>query len=204
MERLVQCQELAPHLGHPPAFRRGGETRGRARYDLRGMTSRATNVCFDLFTDGACEGNPGPGGWAFVLRGPEGEREGAGGEDSTTNNRMELTAVVRGLEQVPVGGRVTLHSDSQYVTKGLSEWLSGWKRRGWRTTSGPVKNADLWKRLDVLAAERSLRTVWVRGHNGHPENERCDAMAVAAVPRSGGATRPGRPARTAGNRRRVR
>ena len=157
-----------------------------------------------IYTDGGCIDNPGPGGYGAVLLYGKHRREIAGGYRRTTNNRMELTAVVRGLEQVPVGGRVTLHSDSQYVTKGLSEWLSGWKRRGWRTTSGPVKNADLWKRLDVLAAERSLRTVWVRGHNGHPENERCDAMAVAAVPRSGGATRPGRPARTAGNRRRVR
>jgi ribonuclease HI len=144
---------------------------------------------FDLFTDGACEGNPGPGGWAFVLRGTDGEREQAGGETSTTNNRMELTAVIEGLQQVPAGAEVTLHSDSQYVTKGLSEWLVGWKRRGWRTTSGPVKNADLWKRLDILAAERTLRTVWVRGHDGHVENERCDRLAVAAVPRPAEAAR---------------
>ncbi|MHC4832688.1 MAG: ribonuclease HI [Planctomycetota bacterium] len=146
-------------------------------------------MAYDLYTDGACEGNPGPGGWAFILRGPEGEREQAGGEASTTNNRMELSAVIHGLEQVPERAEVTLHSDSQYVTKGLSEWLAGWKRRGWRTTSGPVKNADLWRRLDALAATRSLRTVWVRGHDGHAENERCDALAVAAVPRDGAAAR---------------
>jgi len=145
------------------------------------MTTR-----FDLFTDGACEGNPGPGGWAFVLRGGDGESEESGGEARTTNNRMELTAAIRGLERVPAGSEVTLHSDSQYVTRGLSDWLPGWKRRGWRTTSGPVKNADLWRRLDELASQRSLRTIWVRGHDGHPENERCDALAVAAVPRSTG------------------
>jgi ribonuclease HI len=144
-----------------------------------------------LFTDGACTGNPGPGGWAFLARNEEGpeprEFEGSGGERSTTNNRMELLAAIRGLEGIAAtfgeGCEVALYSDSQYVTKGLGEWLDGWKRKGWRTTSGPVKNADLWKQLDEFRCRHRIRPIWVRGHNGHPENERCDQLAVAAIPR---------------------
>jgi len=138
----------------------------------------------ELFTDGACSGNPGPGGWAFILRhrtsGEEVER--AGGERSTTNNRMELMAVIEGLAALSRPTRVELFSDSQYVVKGLSEWMDGWKRRGWkRAGNAPVLNVDLWKRLDELRARHELVTTWVRGHADHPENERCDRMAVAAA-----------------------
>lgn len=145
----------------------------------------------DLFTDGACTGNPGPGGWAFLLRhdedGSPSIAQGSGGEASTTNNRMELMAAIEGLARASElhgdGCEIVLHSDSQYVTKGLGEWLDGWKRKGWRTTSGPVKNADLWRRLDAFRERHRIRTVWVRGHAGHPENEWCDRAAVAATPR---------------------
>ena len=145
----------------------------------------------DLFTDGACTGNPGPGGWAFMLRQDDDDlpnfAQGSGGEPSTTNNRMELMAAIEGLAKIGEvfgdGCEVMLHSDSQYVTKGLGEWLDGWKRKGWRTTTGPVKNADLWRRLDEFRSRHRIRTVWVRGHSGHPENEWCDRAAVAAIPR---------------------
>jgi ribonuclease HI len=138
----------------------------------------------ELYTDGACRGNPGPGGWAYILKHPStgSEREGSGGETPTTNNRMELLAVVEGLNQLKKPSRVTLFTDSQYVSKGLSEWMRGWKAKGWRLRDGkPVKNADLWKRLDELIAQHEMRYQWVRGHAGHPENERCDVLAVAAA-----------------------
>jgi len=136
-----------------------------------------------LFTDGACSGNPGPGGWAFVLRHPASgkEIERAGAEAMTTNNRMELTAVIEGLSQLSKPTRVELTSDSQYVLKGLEEWLAGWKRRGWKTSAKkPVKNEDLWRRLDELINGHDIRFHWIRGHAGHAENERCDALAVEA------------------------
>lgn len=145
---------------------------------------------YELFTDGACTGNPGPGGWAFILREvtiPNGEEfERTGGEARTTNNRMELMAVIAGLQALPAPSEVVLHADSQYVTKGLSEWLDGWKRKGWRTTSGPVKNVDLWKTLDQLRTTHLIRPVWVRGHADHPENTRCDRLAVEASRQFGG------------------
>jgi len=139
-----------------------------------------------LFTDGACSGNPGPGGWAFVLRhvasGKELER--SDGEPETTNNRMELTAVVRGLAQLKRPCRVELVSDSVYVGKGLTEWMPKWKRNGWRRGSGrnasPVKNVELWQELDALAKRHTIHFTHVRGHSGHPENERCDELAVEA------------------------
>ncbi len=139
-----------------------------------------------LFTDGGCSGNPGPGGWAFILQhsvsGKELER--AGGERDTTNNRMELTAVIRGLEALKRRSRVELLSDSVYVGKGLSEWLPKWKANGWRRREGKrlkeIKNEDLWRRLDALLAEHDVRFTHVRGHAGHTENERCDTLAVAA------------------------
>jgi len=134
-----------------------------------------------LFTDGACSGNPGPGGWAYLLRHPATERERAdsGGDPETTNNRMELLAVIRGLEALTRPSVVDLYSDSQYVLKGLKEWMAGWKRRGWKTASKqPVKNRELWERLDELRSEHEIRFHWVRGHSGHPENERVDRMAV--------------------------
>ncbi|NQT39608.1 MAG: ribonuclease HI [Planctomycetes bacterium] len=139
-----------------------------------------------LFTDGGCSGNPGPGGWAYVLRhlatGKELER--SGGERETTNNRMELTAVLRGLEQLKRPVRVELVSDSIYVGKGLTDWMPKWKANGWRrgrgSKSSPVKNEDLWRELDVLVTKHTLTFTFVRGHQGHPENERCDKLAVAA------------------------
>jgi len=136
----------------------------------------------EIFTDGACRGNPGPGGWGAILRLAHNEKELWGGESATTNNRMELTAVICALEALkrPVSGRV--HTDSQYVLKGISEWIHGWKRNGWRTASKqPVKNADLWERLDVLSRQHRLEWIWVKGHAGHPENERADALANRGI-----------------------
>ena len=135
----------------------------------------------ELFTDGACSGNPGPGGWAFLLRHPRSGKavERSGGEPETTNNRMELTAVIEGLSSLTRRSVVELHSDSQYVLKGLNEWMPGWKRKGWRTASKqPVKNVDLWKRLDELKDGHEINFHWVKGHAGHPENERVDELAV--------------------------
>ena len=140
----------------------------------------------ELFTDGACSGNPGPGGWAFILRHPASnkELEDSGGERETTNNRMELTAVVRGLEVLKKPSQVKLMTDSVYVGKGLSEWMPKWKANGWRRREGKawkeVKNEDLWRRLDELVAEHKLIYIRVAGHSGHPENDRCDELAVAA------------------------
>ena len=140
----------------------------------------------ELFTDGACSGNPGPGGWAFILRHPSTgkELEQAGCETLTTNNRMELTAVVRGLEALKRPSRITLYTDSVYVGKGLSEWLAKWKANGWRRRERSqwkeVKNEDLWRRLDELLADHQLIYKYVAGHSGHIENERCDQLAVAA------------------------
>lgn len=134
-----------------------------------------------LFTDGACSGNPGPGGWAYILRHPASgkEVEGFGGERETTNNRMELTAVIEGLRALKRPSRVDIYSDSQYVLKGLREWMDSWIARGWRTADKkPVKNKDLWEALDALRTEHELDFHWIKGHSEHPENERCDALAV--------------------------
>lgn len=136
-----------------------------------------------LFTDGACSGNPGPGGWAFILRHPSSgkEIERSGGEAATTNNRMELSAVIEGLKALTRTSKVEVWSDSQYVLNGLREWLDGWKARGWKTASKkPVKNQELWQELDRLKGMHELTFHWVEGHAGHPENERCDQLAVAA------------------------
>jgi ribonuclease HI len=135
----------------------------------------------ELFTDGACSGNPGPGGWGYVLRVDGVETEGSGGERETTNNRMELLGAIEGLRALAEPREVRLVSDSQYVVKGLSEWMDGWKRRGWRRKEGPVLNVELWKELDRLRAVHTIRPEWVRGHQGHPENERCDRLAVAVI-----------------------
>ncbi len=140
-----------------------------------------------LFSDGACRGNPGPGGWAYILRHPASstEREGSGGETLTTNNQMELMAVIAGLEALKSRSEVEVITDSSYVAKGSSEWLPGWKRNGWRRREGkawkPVKNVELWQRLDSLLAAHQVRFTWIRGHAGHVENERCDELAVAAA-----------------------
>lgn len=137
----------------------------------------------ELFTDGACSGNPGPGGWAFILRHPATGKvlERSGAELETTNNRMELQAVIEGLSALKAPSLVDLTSDSQYVLKGLKEWMASWKAKGWRTADKkPVKNRDLWERLDELSKVHTIRFHWIRGHNEHPENERCDRMAVEA------------------------
>jgi ribonuclease HI len=135
-----------------------------------------------VFTDGACAGNPGPGGWAAILIDGEERREISGYVPSTTNNRMELAAAIEALRTLRDGARVDLHTDSQYLRTGMSEWLARWKRNGWRTAARkPVKNEDLWRALDSLAQLHHVRWHWVRGHDGHPENERCDELANAAI-----------------------
>ena len=132
----------------------------------------------EIFTDGACKGNPGPGGWGAILRMGPYEKELWGGERDTTNNRMELTAAIRGLEAMKRPITAKVYTDSQYVLKGISEWIHGWKRNGWKTADKkPVKNADLWQTLDQLARQHKLEWIWVKGHSGHPENERADALA---------------------------
>ena len=144
----------------------------------------------DIYTDGACSGNPGPGGWGALLRYGAHEKEMWGGEPATTNNRMELLAVIRALGCLkrPVNARV--HTDSQYVQKGISEWIHGWKRRGWKTAANePVKNVDLWQALDSACGPHQIEWIWVKGHAGHVDNERADALArrgVEAVRARGG------------------
>ena len=140
----------------------------------------------EVYADGACRGNPGPGGWGAILRSRGTERELFGGERETTNNRMELTAVIRALEALKRRCTVAVYTDSQYVQKGISEWIHSWKRRGWRTADKkPVKNEDLWRRLDELAREHSVEWHWVRGHSGHVENERADALANRGIDEMG-------------------
>jgi ribonuclease HI len=135
-----------------------------------------------IFTDGACKGNPGRGGWGALLRYDGRERELFGGEALTTNNRMELMAVIEALAALKRRSHVVLHTDSQYVHKGITEWIRGWKARGWRTASKePVKNVDLWKRLDEAAGQHDIHWVWVKGHAGHEGNERADALANKGV-----------------------
>jgi ribonuclease HI len=131
-----------------------------------------------IYTDGACRGNPGPGGWGAILRFGERERELFGGELHTTNNRMEMMAAIEALEALTRPCRVELHTDSQYLRTGITEWLAGWKARGWKTAAkAPVKNEDLWRRLDEARARHTVDWRWVKGHNGHPLNERADALA---------------------------
>ncbi|MDO9467000.1 MAG: ribonuclease HI [Thiobacillus sp.] len=131
-----------------------------------------------IYSDGACKGNPGVGGWGALLVTDGHRKEICGGEADTTNNRMEMTAVIRALESLKRPSTVEVHTDSQYVQKGISEWMAGWKRRNWRTASGhPVKNQDLWLQLDALAQLHRIEWKWVRGHAGHPENERADQLA---------------------------
>ncbi len=144
------------------------------------MSNRPT---VEIFTDGACSGNPGPGGWGAVLRLGEHEKELCGGERETTNNRMELTAVIEALQALKFPCQVRLTTDSQYVAKAINEgWLENWKARGWRTAGkSPVKNVDLWQTLDELLIIHDVQFLWVKGHAGHPENERCDALAVAQI-----------------------
>jgi ribonuclease HI len=132
----------------------------------------------EIFTDGACKGNPGPGGWGAWLKAGEHEKEICGGEANTTNNRMELMAVIEALTALSRPCKVVLHTDSQYVQKGISEWIHGWKKRGWKTAAKePVKNADLWQALDAAQARHQVEWRWVRGHAGHVGNERADQLA---------------------------
>lgn len=141
----------------------------------------------EIYTDGACKGNPGPGGWGVLLKAGAIEKELFGGELGTTNNRMEMTAVIEALAALKRPCEVTLHLDSQYVLKGITEWLPGWKAKGWRTASKqPVKNADLWQKLDALVATsgHKIDWRWVRGHAGDPGNERADALANLGVERA--------------------
>lgn len=134
----------------------------------------------DIFTDGACRGNPGPGGWAALIRYGDKEKEIAGGEPMTTNNRMELTAAIRGLDALTKPCRVRLHTDSQYLRDGITRWIHGWLRNGWRTSDRkPVKNAELWQELLEATKRHRIEWHWVRGHSGHPENDRVDALACA-------------------------
>jgi ribonuclease HI len=136
----------------------------------------------DIYTDGACSGNPGPGGWGAILRKDATEKELFGGEALTTNNRMEMMAVIEALRALKTPVEARVHTDSQYVQKGISEWIHGWKRRGWKTANKePVKNEDLWRELDRLAAQHRIEWIWVKGHAGHEENERADALARRGV-----------------------
>ena len=138
----------------------------------------------EIFTDGACSGNPGPGGWAAILRSGHHEKEFSGGEAATTNNRMELMAVIEGLRKLKHPSDVTIHTDSRYVMDGAEKWLKGWKIKGWKTADKkPVKNEDLWRLLDQEMARHQMAWRWVAGHSGHPENERADALAREAIPR---------------------
>lgn len=136
----------------------------------------------EIFTDGACSGNPGPGGWGAILRAGGREKELSGGEPETTNNRMELTAAIVALETLKGPSRVDLHTDSTYVRDGITRWIHNWERNGWKTAAKkPVKNVDLWKRLQAAMAPHDIDWHWVKGHAGHPENERADELARMAV-----------------------
>ena len=142
----------------------------------------ATTETVDAYTDGACLGNPGPGGWGVLLRCNGTEKQLSGGEAATTNNRMEMMAAITALESLTRRVRVRLHTDSKYVMDGITKWMPNWKRNGWRTAARePVKNVDLWKRLDAAAAAHDLSWHWVKGHSGHAENERVDVLARTAA-----------------------
>jgi ribonuclease HI len=158
--------------GRPPRLP-GGEATPRRDH---------TSAAVDIYTDGACKGNPGPGGWGALLVSGTRRRELSGGERATTNNRMELTAVIRALEALRRPSDVELYTDSQYVKNGIESWIHTWKRNGWKTAERkPVKNAALWRELDALAALHRVRWHWIKGHNGHPANERADALANEGV-----------------------
>src|SRR3954467_1439188 len=169
-----------------------GAGRWRRYRNAATRTTMATDDVVEIYSDGACRGNPGPGGWGAILRAKGAEKEIYGGEAETTNNRMELIAGIRALEALKRPIRVRLYTDSLYVQKGISTWIHDWKRRGWLTADKkPVKNIDLWKQLGELAAKHEVEWHWVRGHAGHPENERADALANRGIPNNNDA--PGRP-----------
>jgi ribonuclease HI len=138
----------------------------------------------ELFTDGACKGNPGPGGWGVLLRYADHEKELCGGENNTTNNRMELMAAIKGLQQLKEGCEVTLTTDSQYVRQGITDWIKNWKKNGWRNAAKkPVKNSDLWQLLDEEVERHKVHWCWVKGHSGHRENEIADQLANKGIPK---------------------
>ena len=144
------------------------------------MTNEVVDI--QIFTDGACRGNPGPGGWGVILRSGSHEKELYGGEQSTTNNRMELRAAIEGLAALKRPSRVTVTTDSQYVRQGITQWIEGWKRNRWRTSAKkPVKNQDLWQLLDELTSRHEVTWEWVKGHSGHPDNELADALANRGI-----------------------
>ena len=136
-----------------------------------------------IYTDGACSGNPGPGGWGAILMSGEHRKELCGGEANTTNNRMELMAAIEALEALKFSSTVALYTDSTYVRDGITKWIHGWRRNGWKTAAKkPVKNAELWQRLDAATHRHTINWHWVKGHAGHPENERADALARSGIP----------------------
>ena len=144
------------------------------------MTNEVVDI--QIFTDGACRGNPGPGGWGVILRSGSHEKELFGGEQSTTNNRMELRAAIEGLAALKRPSQVTVTTDSQYVRQGITQWIEGWKRNQWRTSAKkPVKNQDLWQLLDELTSRHEVTWEWVKGHSGHPDNELADALANRGI-----------------------
>jgi len=144
--------------------------------------SKSADILVEIFSDGACSGNPGPGGWGTVLRCGDQEKEFSGYDPDTTNNRMELLGAIAGLEALTRPCLVTMTTDSQYVKKGMTEWIDGWVKRGWKNSQKkPVANRDLWERLLVLTEPHQVEWHWVRGHDGHAENERCDVLARAAI-----------------------
>jgi ribonuclease HI len=146
------------------------------------MTEKAAGKPVTIYTDGACSGNPGPGGWGALLMHGAHEKELKGGEALTTNNRMELLAAIEALEALKRPSVVELHTDSQYLRQGITQWIAKWKVNGWRTADrSPVKNADLWRRLDEVQARHTMHWHWVKGHAGHPENERADELARAGM-----------------------
>jgi len=150
--------------------------------DLAAALPDTEGKAIHIYTDGACKGNPGPGGWGALLRFNGTEREMFGGDPATTNNRMELTAVIEALTALKRPCRVMLHTDSTYVQKGITEWINGWKARGWRTAAKePVKNSDLWRKLDEVVRGHEIDWIWVKGHAGHEGNERADALANKGV-----------------------
>ncbi len=137
----------------------------------------------EMYTDGACSGNPGPGGWGVLMRYGAHEKEMCGGEDDTTNNRMEMMAVIKGLGALNKRSNVKLYTDSKYVMQGITEWMAGWKSKNWKTAAKkPVKNQDLWQEIDSLVQAHDVEFIWVKGHAGHPENERADELARAGIP----------------------
>jgi len=137
----------------------------------------------EIYTDGACSGNPGPGGWGALMRFNGHEKEMCGGENDTTNNRMEMMAVIKALEALTKPSQVKIYTDSKYVMDGITKWIDGWKARGWKTAAKkPVKNKDLWQEIDQAVNKHSVEFEWVKGHAGHPDNERADELARAGIP----------------------